>query len=240
MYYDLLSQTTLVHSMAVARGLALGRSCSPGRPHRAATSGQLKSRALFRRRLDLLSALAGLLCALFRRGAGGPAAGATARLLRHAVPSAELMSSPACAVLRCTAPGSDGHCLGQHAELAVAARAASLVLFALLLALLSLAGLGVAYLFLWWLVPSALAPRRIAVCRIYAPSFGWLSLAVGAALFIHLAVGLVPAFIGLTVGMNPDLPGDMPIAVILWLLVVLPIRCLVCRVCISMACGSSF
>lgn len=228
-YYDLLSQTTLVYSMAVARGLALGAiALALVVLVLLRQSGQLKSRALLSGvGWTLLSALTGLLCALF-------AAALVALLLQrpHGFYATPYLVVPSyvfaglCGVLALHSTWQRrALARGQHAdELAVVAWAASLLLFSLLLALLSLAGLGVAYLFLWWLVPSVLA-LAVSLRLPQRRTELWLaSLAVSAALFIHLAVGLVPAFIGLTVGMNPGpAPGDMPIAVILWLLVVLPI-----------------
>lgn len=228
-YYDLLSQTTLVYSMRTARGLALfALLLSLGLVGLLLRRGDLKPRPLLAGvGWTLLSALAGLLSAILT-------AVVVALLLRHphgfyatpwlVVPSFAFASL--CGVLaihgtwqrRALAKGQGAESLALHAW------AAGLLLFGGVIALLSLASLGVAYLALWWLVPSTLAlafSLRLPRLRIEL----WLgSLAIGAALLIHLAVGLVPAFIGLTVGMNPGpQPGDLPIAVILWLLVVMPL-----------------
>lgn len=228
-YYDLLSQTTLVYSMRTAHGLALlALGLSLGLLILLVRRGDLTLRALAPAvGWTLLSALSGLLFAVL-------SAALMALVLRHPhgfyatpwllVPSYGLAAL--CGVLSIhTLWQRRALARGQSREgLALSAWAAGLVLFGALLALLSLASLGVAYLALWWLVPSTLALAiSLRVPRLRSEL--WLgSLAIGAALFIHLAVGLVPAFIGLTVGMNPGpAPGDMPMAVILWLLLALPL-----------------
>lgn len=228
-YYDLLGQTTLVYSMRAARYLALAALTLLG-----GVIAVLQRRGLVTvRRLaggigwTLLSALAGLGSALF-------AAVLVAVVLRrphgfYATPGL-IVPGSACAGLcgvlavqrlwrrRALAAGLDAEAS------ALAVWAGGLLGWGVVLSLCTLASLGVGYLALWWLVPSTLA----LAMGVVAPRQRWrlylLSVAVGAANFVHLAVGLVPALIGLVIGMSPGpVPGDVQIALILWLLIILPL-----------------
>ncbi len=228
-YYDLLGQTTLVYSMRAARWLALGALALL-----VAVLGLLLRRSEVTGRLlarsagwILLSALAGLLAALL-----------TALLLAGVLQRPHGFYATPWLIVPCFAVAGLCGVLAVHvwwrrralaagvsAETsALAAWAAGLLLWGVLLALGSVASLGIGYLALWWLTPATLALG--AGLLLPRQRWGlWLaSVAVGASGFIHLAAGLLPAIIGMLVGMNPGpAPGDVPIAVLLWLLIVLPL-----------------
>lgn len=228
-YYDLLGQKTLVYSMRTARWLALGAlALLLGVLVRLVRLGEVTPRRLARSvGWILLSALAGLLAALL-------AALLLAFVLRrpHGFYATPWLIVPSyvfaglCGVLgvqlgwrrRALSTGTDAEAS------ALAAWAGGLLLWGALLSLLTARSLGVGYLALWSLVPSTLA---LGIGS-FAPRQRWrlwlVGMAVGAAGFIHLAVGLLPALIGMMVGMSPGpVPGDVPVAGMLWLLIVFPL-----------------
>lgn len=228
-FYDLLGQTTLVYSMGTARILAIGAilllAGVMGLLLRRGevTAWQLTKGTL----LTLLSSFAGLLAAILGAVLVSMVLGrphgfyATPWLI---VPG--FLGTGLCGVLavqhlwrrRALSRGVSAE------QSALSAWAGGLLLLGLLLALCSLTSLGVGYLFLWALVPSAIALGVSLYLPQHRTRLWLLGVAIGAACFIHLAVGLVPAFIGLTVGMNPGpAPGDMPIAFLLWLLILFPL-----------------
>lgn len=228
-YYDLLGQTTLVYSMGTARVLAIGAllllACVLGLLLRRGevTAGMLTKGTL----LTLLSSFAGLLAAIVGAALVSIVIGrphgfyATPWLI---VPS--FLGAGLCGVLavqhlwrrRALSRGVSAE------QSALAAWAGGLVLLGLLLLLCTLASLGIGYLMLWALVPSASALGVSLVFPQQRRRLWLLGVAIGAASFIHLAVGLVPAFIGVTVGMNPGpAPGDLPMAFLLWLLILFPL-----------------
>lgn len=228
-YYDLLGQTTLVYSMRTARVLALGALALLAGVivqlvrRREVTIGLLARSAGW----ILLSALAGLLASLL-------AALLLAGVLQRphgfyatpwlAVPC--FAGSGLCGVLtvhawwrrRALAAGTSAE------TSALSAWAAGLLGWGALLALCSVASVGVGYLALWWLVPATMA---LAAALRWPCHRAWLwlaSVAVGAAGFVHLAAGLIPALIGLMIGMNPGpMPGDVPLAVLLWAFILFPL-----------------
>lgn len=228
-YYDLLGQTTLVYSMRTARLLALAAlGLFAGVLVLLRRRGLLTLRALFSGAgWTLLSALAGLLAALLsallvavvlRRPHGFYA---TPWLIVPGFALAGLCGIVAVHALwqRRTQAAGIGP---EHS--ALAAWAGGLLWLGVLLSLLSLGSLGIGYLVLWWLAPGALALGLGALFPRLRWTLWLVSLAVGAASCIHLALGLFPALIGLMIGMNPGpVPGDIQIAVMLWLLVLLPL-----------------
>lgn len=228
-YYDLLGQTTLVYSMRTARFLSLGALVLLlGVIVLSVRRGEVKLRRLTAGvGWTLLSALLGLLFPLItalllavvlRRPHGWYA---TPWLMVPCFVGAGL-----CGILlvhtlwrrRALSHGADAE------QSALVAWTSGLLLWGVVSALCSAASLGLGYLALWWLAPGTLA---LLIGVRFPRHRGWLwllSVAVGAAGFIHLAVGLVPALIGMMIGMNPGpAPGDVAIAAILWLLVILPL-----------------
>lgn len=228
-YYDLLGQTTLVYSMRTARFLSLGAlALLLGLCVLLVRRGEVTLRRLTAGvGWILLSALAGLLlpllAALLLAGVLQRPHGwyATPWLIVPCFVGAGL-----CGILlvhtlwrrRALSHGADGE------QSALLAWASGLLLWGVVSALCSAASLGLGYLALWWLVPGTLA---LFLGVRFPRHRGWLwllSVAIGAASFIHLAAGLIPALIGMMIGMSPGpAPGDVAIAVVLWLLVVLPL-----------------
>lgn len=228
-YYDLLGQTTLVYSMRTARWLTAGALLLLG-----LVLWQLVRRTEVTVRMlvvsvgwTLGSALAGLASALLS------SVGLALVVQRpHGFYATPWLIVPSFAMAGlCGVLAVHGLwrrrevSIGQDAEQsALSAWAAGLCLWGLLLLLCSLGSLGVGYLALWWLVPSSLALG----IGLWAPQWRWrlylASVAMGAASFIHLAVGLIPALIGMAIGMSPDpVPGDIKLALLLWLLLVAPL-----------------
>lgn len=228
-YYDLLGQTTLLYSMRTARWLTGGALGLLG----------LVLWQLVRRREVTVRMLVGSVGWTI----GSALAGLVAALLSAIVVSLILQrphgfyATPWLIVPSFALAGLCGvlvvHGLwrrrevarGQAAEQgALSAWAAGLCLWGLLLTLCSLGSLGLGYLVLWWLVPSSLALG----IGLWLPQWRWqlylASVAMGAASFIHLAVGLIPALIGMMIGMTPDpVPGDIKLALLMWLFVVAPL-----------------
>lgn len=227
-FYDLLGQATVVYSMRTARLLALGALAlllgTMGLLLRrgAMTGGQLVRSLGW----TLLSALAGLLSALLW-------ALFLAVILNrpHGFYATPILAVPTyvgaglCGVLAV-------HTLWRRRALArgmsaeTSARtgwAGGLLLWGVLLALCALRSVGIGYLALWWVGPSALA---LGLGYVLPRLRLWLWLAgmfLGAAGFIQLAVGMVPAIIGLSGQVPLPPPADVKLAVLLWLLVVFPV-----------------
>ncbi len=228
-YFDVLGQTTLVYSMRTARWL-----CVAAIGLLIVTVGFAQRRKQVSLKLIAASTLwtlgslvAGLLCAIlsavivsviFHRPHGFYA---TPWLI---VPS--FLMAGLCGVIAVHALWKQrAEKKGIDAEQgALAAWISGLLLVGIFLVLCSAASLGLGYLFLFSLVPEALA---LGV-GIAVPRLRWRLFLLGAAMalvsFIHLAVGMIPALIGLMIGMAPDpVPGDIKMAVLLWLFVLAPL-----------------
>ncbi|HMU39882.1 MAG TPA: M20/M25/M40 family metallo-hydrolase [Pseudomonadota bacterium] len=226
-YYDVMSVGTLVYSMRTARGLAVGAM--------ALVLGMLW--ALKRQKKVPWGTLLGAvlwagLSSLFGLLSAGLSAAFVSLLLHrphgfYAKPGLLLPSyamAGFCGVL-------SGWVLWQKRQApamdeetgALVAWAGGLVGLGVLLGLCAVKSLGLGYLFLWWVVPGAaglLASLRFPNARV-ALFLG--SVAIGAAGFVHLLVGVLPAMLGTVVGMTQDpVPGDVKMAVLLWMLLVLP------------------
>lgn len=227
-YYDLLGQKLVVYSMTTARGLGVGALALLGFAiFRLLRKGELTGRQLVRSTgWTLLSALAGLLSALL------VAVILTQILQRpHGWFAMPLLSAPCfigagiggvLAVLglwrrRALATGMSAESVFQ------AAWASGLLCWGGLLLLATARSLGVGYLALWWVVPSSLAilvGQSVPRARLGL----WLaSVVLGMTGLVQLVVHMVPALAGLS-GMFPvPPPGDVKLAMVYGMLVVVPL-----------------
>ena len=227
-YYDLLGRTLISYSMATARGLgAAALVLVVVALWRLVRSGAVSLRQLLRSTGNgLLSALCGLLSAQLVAALLGMV------LQRpHGWFSAPLWAVPcfvgaglagALAVQlrwrrRALASGVTAEASAQ------AVWAGGLVCFGVPLLLCTALGIGLGYLALWWVVPSSLA----LLSGLRWPQWRWQlwlgSVAIGLLGFVQLVVQLVPPLAALS-GMFPLPPtGDVKLALVLWLFVVLPL-----------------
>lgn len=226
-YYDLLGQTLVVYSMGTARVLALAALVLLG----VALRQLVRSRAVTGRQITgaaggaLLAALAGLLAGMVSAGIVSALRPAHGWFVRPVLAVPAFLFPGLCAVLAVHAwRGRRARARGVDAEAtARAAWAGGLLCWGVLLALFSVGSVGLGYLALWWVGPSALALWG----GIAWPRARWslflVSVVLGMLGFVQLAVHMVPPLIALS-GMFPGPPpAELRIAAFLWFSCSLPL-----------------
>lgn len=227
-FYDLLGQATVVYSMRTARLLAVGAlALLLGALGLLLRRGAMTPATLVRSLgWTLLAALAGL-------GAGLLMALLLSLVVKrpHGFYATPVLSVPTyvgaglCGVLAI-------HALWRRRALASsltaeasaqAGWAAGLLLWGVMLLLCALYSVGIGYLALWWVGPSALALGLGSVLPRWRLWLWLSSVVLGAAGLIPLAVSMVPAIVGLSGQVPLPPPADVKLAALLWLLVVLPV-----------------